>query len=285
ADGPGIAPCAFRTGSGAGHPCSAGPRTRASHPRPGDADAIPLRKPVRIRGHPVLRRRHPSAGVGGRDAAWPPSPWPVPEASTGQRDGATKDHGAPAFAVAAEAAPTGADQEHQLASRRLRSPEVRGNAHDGVRRRRSRLKPLLRGPTRSIGSPRDGCAVRRFEGTRTRRPASSVAAEAAPTGGTVGTAATKKRAGARSSVALPRVRTAYSSETPSPSSTAFIDRRMRPCLSTSSTLTLTTSPSRRLSETFSTRSFEICDTCTRPSLPGRIVTNAPKSMILTTLPS
>ncbi len=145
ADGPGIAPCAVRTGSGTGHPCSAGPRTRASHPRPGDADAIPLRKPVRIRGHPVLRRRHPSAGVGRRDAAWPPSPWPVPEARTGQRDGATKDHGAPAFAVAAEAAPTGAVQEHQLASRRLRSPEVRGNAHDGVRRRRSRLKPLLRG--------------------------------------------------------------------------------------------------------------------------------------------
>ncbi len=33
------------------------------------------------------------------------------------------------------------------------------------------------------------------------------------------------------------------------------------------------------------RSLEICDTCTRPSLPGRMVTNAPKSMILATLPS
>src|SRR3546814_6159873 len=50
--------------------------------------------------------------------------------------------------------------------------------------------------------------------------------------------------------------------------TAFIDRRMRPCLSTSSTLTLTRSPSLSLSETFSTRSSEICDTCTRPSLHG-----------------
>src|SRR6185437_11436334 len=71
----------------------------------------------------------------------------------------------------------------------------------------------------------------------------------------------------------------------SSSVTAFIDSRMRPCLSTSSTLTLTTSPSFSLSETFSTRSLEICDTCTRPSLPGRMVTNAPKSISLTTLPS
>src|SRR5690606_2758847 len=59
------------------------------------------------------------------------------------------------------------------------------------------------------------------------------------------------------------------SVTPSPSSTALIDRRIRPCLSTSSTLTLTTSPSLSLSETFSTRSLEICETWTRPSLPGR----------------
>src|SRR6185437_8985192 len=71
----------------------------------------------------------------------------------------------------------------------------------------------------------------------------------------------------------------------SSSVTAFIDNRMRPCLSTSSTLTLTTSPSLSLSETFSTRSLEICDTCTSPSLPGRMVTNAPKSINLTTLPS
>src|SRR6185312_9638998 len=62
----------------------------------------------------------------------------------------------------------------------------------------------------------------------------------------------------------------------SSSVTAFIDKRMRPCLSTSSTLTLDTSPSFSLSETCSTRSLEICETCTRPSLPGRIVTNAPK---------
>ncbi len=46
----------------------------------------------------------------------------------------------------------------------------------------------------------------------------------------------------------------------SSSVTAFIDRRMRPCLSTSRTLTLTRSPSLSLSETFSTRSLEICDT-------------------------
>jgi hypothetical protein len=77
----------------------------------------------------------------------------------------------------------------------------------------------------------------------------------------------------------------YSATTPSPSSTALIDRRMRPCLSTSSTLTLTMSPSLSLSLTYSTRTLEICDTWTRPSLPGRIVTNAPKSMILATLPS
>ena len=53
------------------------------------------------------------------------------------------------------------------------------------------------------------------------------------------------------------------------SSSAFIDRRMRPCLSTSSTLTRTMSPSLSLSETFSTRSLEICETCTNPSLPGQ----------------
>src|SRR5690348_12622955 len=71
----------------------------------------------------------------------------------------------------------------------------------------------------------------------------------------------------------------------SSSVTAFMDRRMRPCLSTSSTLTLTMSPSLSLSETFSTRSLEICETCTKPSLPGSIVTNAPKSISLATLPS
>src|SRR3546814_5583989 len=51
----------------------------------------------------------------------------------------------------------------------------------------------------------------------------------------------KKRAEARFSVSHDDVATAYSAAAPSPSSTAFIDRRMRPCLSTSSTLTLTRS--------------------------------------------
>ncbi len=46
-------------------------------------------------------------------------------------------------------------------------------------------------------------------------------------------------------------------------------RRIRPWRSTSSTLTLITSPSFSLSETFSTRSSDICEMCTRPSLPGK----------------
>src|SRR3546814_16331109 len=73
----------------------------------------------------------------------------------------------------------------------------------------------------------------------------------------------KKRAEARFSVSHDDVATAYSAAAPSPSSTAFIDRRMRPCLSTSRTLTLTMSPSLSLSETFTTRSLAICETCTR----------------------
>jgi hypothetical protein len=143
--GCGIAPCAVRTVSGAGHPCPAGPRTRASHPRPDDADAIPLRKPVQIRGHPVLRRRHPSAGVGRRHADWPP-------------------RGRGPFRRR--------EQDNATEPRRITVP----------RPSRSRLKPRLRGPTRSIGSPRDGCAVGRFEGTRTPASGVIVAAEAAPTG-------------------------------------------------------------------------------------------------------
>src|SRR3546814_11268817 len=89
----------------------------------------------------------------------------------------------------------------------------------------------------------------------------------------------KKRAEARLFISHDDAATAYSAAAPSPSSTAFIDRRMRPCLSTSSTLTLTMSPSLIFSETFSTRSFDICDPSTRPSLPGAMVTNAPKSLI------
>jgi polyhydroxyalkanoate synthesis repressor PhaR len=64
-----------------------------------------------------------------------------------------------------------------------------------------------------------------------------------------------------------------------------IDRRTRPCRSTSSTFTRTTSPSLSLSLTRSTRSLEICEMCTRPSLPGRMLTNAPKSIRRTTRPS
>src|SRR5690606_23242225 len=53
---------------------------------------------------------------------------------------------------------------------------------------------------------------------------------------------------------------------------AFMLRRIRPCLSTSSTLTRTMSPSLSLSLTLSTRSSQICEICTRPSLPGRMFT-------------
>src|SRR5690606_38612972 len=49
----------------------------------------------------------------------------------------------------------------------------------------------------------------------------------------------KKRAEARFFRYLAMSRPAYAAGAPSPSSTAFIDRRMRPCLSTSRTLTLT----------------------------------------------
>ena len=58
-----------------------------------------------------------------------------------------------------------------------------------------------------------------------------------------------------------------------------------PRWSTSSTLTLTSSPSLRWSDTFSTRSLAIWEICTSPSLPGRIVTKAPKSMRRATRPS
>src|SRR3546814_17943738 len=43
--------------------------------------------------------------------------------------------------------------------------------------------------------------------------------------------------------------------------TAFIDRRMRPCLSTSSTLTLTRSPSLSLSETFRSEERRVGKEC------------------------
>ncbi|SMG62304.1 hypothetical protein BMETH_104_0 [methanotrophic bacterial endosymbiont of Bathymodiolus sp.] len=48
---------------------------------------------------------------------------------------------------------------------------------------------------------------------------------------------------------------------------------------------MTTSPSDSLSLTLSTCSLVICEICTRPSLPGRIVTKAPKSIRRATLPS
>src|SRR6056297_797841 len=68
-------------------------------------------------------------------------------------------------------------------------------------------------------------------------------------------------------------------------SASFMLRRIRPWRSTSSTFTRTMSPSESLSLTFSTRSLEIWEICTRPSLPGRIVTKAPKSISRATRPS
>ena len=50
---------------------------------------------------------------------------------------------------------------------------------------------------------------------------------------------------------------------------AFIDRRTRPLSSVSSTLTFTTWPSFRWSDTLLTRSLAICEMCSRPSLPGQ----------------
>src|SRR3989475_8373954 len=61
-------------------------------------------------------------------------------------------------------------------------------------------------------------------------------------------------------------------------------RRILPCLSISSTLTITWSPSLTSSETDFTRWCASWEICTSPSVPGRISTKAPKSMIFRTVP-
>ena len=50
------------------------------------------------------------------------------------------------------------------------------------------------------------------------------------------------------------------------------------------TFTSITSPSRTTSVTWRTRSFASCEMCTRPSVPGMISTNAPKSTTRRTVP-
>src|SRR5687767_10106473 len=67
--------------------------------------------------------------------------------------------------------------------------------------------------------------------------------------------------------------------------TAFIDRRTLPLSSASSTLTFTVWPSLRWSDTALTRSWLICEMCSRPSRPGSSCTIAPKSSRRSTVPS
>src|SRR3989454_2171422 len=67
-------------------------------------------------------------------------------------------------------------------------------------------------------------------------------------------------------------------------SASFRESLIFPDLSTSSTLTEMTSPSLSTSETLRTRSSASCEMCTRPSVPGKISTKAPKSTILRTVP-
>ena len=63
------------------------------------------------------------------------------------------------------------------------------------------------------------------------------------------------------------------------------ERRSRPLSSASSTFTRTCWPSLRWSATAFTRSFAICEMCSRPSRPGSTLTIAPKSSSLSTVPS
>src|SRR5262249_27564369 len=61
-------------------------------------------------------------------------------------------------------------------------------------------------------------------------------------------------------------------------------RRILPCLSTSSTFTMISSPSFNTSATRLTRPGPICEICNSPSVFGRISTKAPKSTIFLTIP-
>src|SRR5581483_12158370 len=62
------------------------------------------------------------------------------------------------------------------------------------------------------------------------------------------------------------------------------ERRILPERSTETTFTSTTSPSLSTSSTFFTRLFARSEMCTSPSVPGKISTNAPNSMIRRTVP-
>jgi len=61
-------------------------------------------------------------------------------------------------------------------------------------------------------------------------------------------------------------------------------KRILPARSISITFTVTSSPSFRTSSTRTIRCSEIWEMCRRPSVPGRISTKAPKSVIFFTLP-
>src|SRR3954465_4316667 len=82
-----------------------------------------------------------------------------------------------------------------------------------------------------------------------------------------------------------------SSRFPLPSSpsgfgtSAFIDSRSLPRSSRSSSLTFTRSPFLTTSSVFSVRPCLSSERCTRPSVPGMISTNAPKAVVLFTVPS
>ena len=67
------------------------------------------------------------------------------------------------------------------------------------------------------------------------------------------------------------------------SSNSLWESRILPSRSTSRTRTVTSSPSLKHSDAL-TRFFEIWETWSRPSVPGKISTNTPNSMILRTRP-
>ncbi len=70
-----------------------------------------------------------------------------------------------------------------------------------------------------------------------------------------------------------------------PGSTTFMERRTLPRSSKPISLTQTLSPSLTTSEVLATRSEASCEMCTRPSRGPKKLTKAPKSAVLTTVPS
>src|SRR3954470_13321848 len=71
---------------------------------------------------------------------------------------------------------------------------------------------------------------------------------------------------------------------PCSASASLRERRILPLRSTETTLTSTSSPSLSTSSTFFTRVLARSEMCTRPSVPGKISTKAPNSMIRRTVP-